>query len=408
MENSSINETARRHHGFDALRALAMLLGIVLHAGVTWMTARSTYVVWVLDRESGKPAFDVLVWWIHGWRIPVFFVMAGFFGAMLMARRGVGGFVQHRMKRLVLPLLIATITILPVVYTVWIWGLASEGRVAFEWGRLTLIDPELDLAAGDPAHLWFLWDLVLFSALFAGLSKLRPFRAGPVPSFVRRAVTGIGRPVLFAAPAVLFFLLIPELRSFDSHGLVLPPGGLPAKLGQLGRNGWFFGAGVLLYWVRDSLPILTRGTWTYLISAQIIFGATWPALHRTIVNGGIPLSRRDYLVVAFGLNLFCWLMIFGLVGVALRYFDVDRSWQRWMSDSAYWVYLVHLPMVGALAILFRHWPVPPEFKFLAIIVIVSAVTLLSYRYLVRYTAIGRLLNGPRKRTTDSTSRAIST
>ena len=38
---------------------------------------------------------------------------------------------------------------------------------------------------------------------------------------------------------------------------------------------------------------------------------------------------------------------------------------------------------------------PAEMKFLVVMALVTPVLLLTYRYGVRYTAIGSLLNGPR-------------
>ncbi|MEM6506354.1 MAG: 2,3,4,5-tetrahydropyridine-2,6-carboxylate N-succinyltransferase, partial [Planctomycetota bacterium] len=70
---------------------------------------------------------------------------------------------------------------------------------------------------------------------------------------------------------------------------------------------------------------------------------------------------------------------------------------RWLSDSAYWVYLVHLPIVALMMIVMKDWPVGPWVKFLIIVTAASVLTLVSYQQLVRYTVIGRWLNGPRTR-----------
>ena len=40
---------------------------------------------------------------IHIFRMPIFFVMAGFFAAMLYLRRGPGGLAQNRATRIVVP-----------------------------------------------------------------------------------------------------------------------------------------------------------------------------------------------------------------------------------------------------------------------------------------------------------------
>ena len=67
----------------------------------------------------------------------------------------------------------------------------------------------------------------------------------------------------------------------------------------------------------------------------------------------------------------------------------------WLADASYWMYLVHVPLVMAAQLLVRQWPLPAELKFVVILATVTTLLLASYRWCVRYTPIGSLLNGPR-------------
>jgi hypothetical protein len=60
------------------------------------------------------------------------------------------------------------------------------------------------------------------------------------------------------------------------------------------------------------------------------------------------------------------------------------------------MYLAHLPLVLAIQIAVLPLAWPPTLKFLMVMVVVTTLLLTSYRWLVRYTWIGMLLNGPRK------------
>jgi hypothetical protein len=60
------------------------------------------------------------------------------------------------------------------------------------------------------------------------------------------------------------------------------------------------------------------------------------------------------------------------------------------------MYLVHVPLVMVAQLLVREWPLAAGVKFLLILGLVTPLLLASYRWCVRYTAIGRLLNGPRE------------
>jgi peptidoglycan/LPS O-acetylase OafA/YrhL len=109
-----------RRHDLDALRAFAMLLGIALHvalsfAGGPWMVQDS--------RTSG--VFHVLISAVHGFRMPLFFVLSGFFTAMLWRRHGLRALLKHRFKRVFLPLVLGTITLVPLMHGIGGFAAAS-------------------------------------------------------------------------------------------------------------------------------------------------------------------------------------------------------------------------------------------------------------------------------------------
>lgn len=76
---------------------------------------------------------------------------------------------------------------------------------------------------------------------------------------------------------------------------------------------------------------------------------------------------------------------------------------RYLSDSSYWLYLAHLPLCIAGQAVISHWPLPVWVKLPLLSVMLIAFLLLTYHFLVRYTWLGRLLNGPRKRPGESAS-----
>jgi peptidoglycan/LPS O-acetylase OafA/YrhL len=94
---------------------------------------------------------------------------------------------------------------------------------------------------------------------------------------------------------------------------------------------------------------------------------------------------------------FPWLMTFGLMGLFRRVCSDESPTMRYLSDSAYWLYLAHLPLIIAAQYVVRDWPIPALAKFLLIVVVVTSFLLWTYQALVRYTWLGRFLNGPRTR-----------
>ena len=102
-----------------------------------------------------------------------------------------------------------------------------------------------------------------------------------------------------------------------------------------------------------------------------------------------------YEIISLCSALFVWLMIFGLIGMFRQFFSGESSKVRFVSDSAYWLYIAHLPLIQIVQIWVSEWPVPSVLKLAFVCLVTTALLLLSYRYLVRYTLIGTMLNGKR-------------
>ena len=81
----------------------------------------------------------------------------------------------------------------------------------------------------------------------------------------------------------------------------------------------------------------------------------------------------------------------------MRLFSQKSAVARYIADSSYWLYLIHLPIVMAMQVWVLDWSWPAYAKYAFILGTSVPVMLLSYQVLVRYTFIGSLLNGPRKK-----------
>ncbi|WP_198671605.1 acyltransferase family protein, partial [Desertihabitans aurantiacus] len=96
----STTSTTPRLHGLDALRAGALLLGIVLHTLMPFMPGIGWLVV--DSRTSVVAGIPVMV--IHLFRMHLFMMLAGYFGRMVLHRRGSASYLRDRTLRILLPL----------------------------------------------------------------------------------------------------------------------------------------------------------------------------------------------------------------------------------------------------------------------------------------------------------------
>jgi len=137
-----------------------------------------------------------------------------------------------------------------------------------------------------------------------------------------------------------------------------------------------------------------------------VFAARWPlpmatgvvacGLYLAITVGKVfsnPIAAKLASSATAGVAI--WMLIFGIVGGFIARLNEPRPIVRYLSDASYWMYIVHLPFAIAIPGLMATWAAPPILKFAITLSAVSAVTLVSYHYLVRATAIGALLNGRR-------------
>ena len=99
-----------RRHDLDALRAFAMLIGVGLHAALAYLPNEAGG-----EEQTVELTLALFVLGVHGFRMPVFFVMSGFFTAMLWRRRGLFPLLEHRFKRILIPFLLGCVTIVPLI-----------------------------------------------------------------------------------------------------------------------------------------------------------------------------------------------------------------------------------------------------------------------------------------------------
>jgi peptidoglycan/LPS O-acetylase OafA/YrhL len=87
------------------------------------------------------------------------------------------------------------------------------------------------------------------------------------------------------------------------------------------------------------------------------------------------------------------MMALGMMGLFHSVLNRQSPAIRYISDSSYWLYLAHLPLVIALQALVCDWPWPAWAKFLFMLSVSTILLLLSFQLLVRDKPLGWLLNG---------------
>lgn len=114
-----------RRHDLDALRAFAMLLGIALHAAMSFFPSP-----WPVQDSRQSPLYGLAIGLIHGFRMPLFFLVSGCFTMLVYRRRGLAALLRQRAARILLPLLVSLVTVLPLLWWAAVWVQKPSRAVA--------------------------------------------------------------------------------------------------------------------------------------------------------------------------------------------------------------------------------------------------------------------------------------
>jgi peptidoglycan/LPS O-acetylase OafA/YrhL len=98
-----------RRNDLDALRSFAMVLGIAVHASLAFFQAP-----WPVHDTRPSGLLPLLFLAIHGFRMPLFFLLSGYFTMLVYERRGLRSLLAQRFARIAVPLGLALATIGPI------------------------------------------------------------------------------------------------------------------------------------------------------------------------------------------------------------------------------------------------------------------------------------------------------
>jgi glucan biosynthesis protein C len=386
-----------RLHALDAVRAGALLLGVVFHATMSFLPGQQVWAV----RDEQSFALGVLFYVSHIFRMAVFFLIAGFFARMALHRRGLGGFVRDRLKRIAVPLVVFWPIMFASLVAIFLWGVTRQ------WGPAAaeqIPTPPGSFVQTVPlTHLWFLYVLLLFygaalalRTLVVAVDRSSRLRRG-ADRVVKALMTSSLAAVVLALPTAAVLYLKTDWLMW--LGVPSPDHGLVPNAAAVAAFGTAFAFGWLLQRQMGLLRVLEdRWPW-YLVSAVALSAlcVSLSGVTVTLDPATQPLASDSILrlVVAVAHPLATWAWTFGLIGLAMRFLSAERAWVRYVADSSYWVYLIHLPLIMVAQVLVLPLALPALAKFALVLAVAVPIMPLSYHLVVRYTFLGALLNGRR-------------
>ncbi|PYJ95848.1 MAG: hypothetical protein DME23_22530 [Verrucomicrobia bacterium] len=393
---SSHNAVGSRLDYLDATRAFALLLGIVFHACLSFMPI---FMGWAVQDVSTSPLVAMFMTVSHSFRMETFFLLAGFFSHLTFHRKGAGEFVRSRVLRIAVPFVVGWFILHPLVVSGWIMGSASlRGDVDVWAGLLGGFQSLSTLPAGIFAgsHLWFLYYLAMITALVLAVRGLLTTTGSRHAKMVRRADTAVAW--LANSPVSLLILAVPTAATLwfmRFWGMDTPDQGLQPNIPVLVIYGGFFVLGWMLSRQRELISQFARLTPQRWILAGLGIAAIL-LLGEIERDPGNPHYVAAHVAYSVSYALTMWSLVFLTIGVFKKLCQRPNAFIRYVADSSYWMYLVHLPVVVWLQVAVAELPLHWSLKLAFISTITIALSLFTYDLFVRSTFIGWVLNGRRR------------
>jgi len=365
-----------REHHWDACRALLMLLGIPYHVAMSYRA----HQVWIVNSGEGAPFFTWLADIIHLFRMDAFFVIAGYFAALLLARRAPGEWLSGRLTRLGIPFLAVLLTLNPLL------NLFCE-LSNFSWGPAITSWQHNSATSGGywVRHLWFIIVLLYCSAGAALLCRLSPrLRSAQVaPGRDAWMAADLTRAILIGAVAIGLWEAV-AIELFYMGGLATQIPQQILRLDELIEYApWFF-AGALI----ARAPMFKAALYRPSIEVALV-GLAALTVHSLFGAQLHPAAGRFVDTIA------AVAMTQMLIALLKRFADRPQPAIQAFVRASFVIYLVHLPIVAGLVLLGQHVAMPVVAKALLVMLLTLALSCGAWLVIVRFPTLRLLFDGIR-------------
>ncbi|MBB5987011.1 acyltransferase family protein [Sphingobium lignivorans] len=368
------SRVAQREHHWDAIRALLMLLGIPYHVAMAYRAND----VWIVNAREGALIWTWLADFIHVFRMPAFFLIAGYFAALLLSRRSSGEWLKGRFLRLGIPFLACLLTLNPLLNLFCELSNFSIGPALASWEHNSSVSGGYWVR-----HLWFIIVLLQCSALAALLTTLSPrlSQAQIAPATDFRLARRPALVVLLTA-LVLGAWEASAIELFYAAGFATNVPQQIFRLDQLLQFIPWFAAGCLVARAPRLRDALHRPSF-----AIALLGVLALAAHFMFKGQLHPAAGR--LVETVAAVAITQMLLAGVKHVADRPHPAVQELVR----ASFVIYLFHLPITAALVVIGQPLALPVSVKAVLAILLTLGLSWMAWRIVLRSPMLRLLYDG---------------
>ena len=344
--------TTERRHDIDWLRVIAIGLLLIYHIAIVFQPW-AMFVGFIRSDELLEGLWKPMTI-LNVWRIPLLFYVSGMGLYFAMCKRNWRQLLLERAKRILLPFLFGIAAITPL--------------------HMFIFQKYYNLPLGyypHMGHLWFLGNIFAYVIVLLPLFfYLKKKEHGSLKKGLSIFMGNPGGPLLISLFFVVEAVVVkPQLFAIYAntwHGFFI------------GLLAFFFGY-FFVYSGKTFWQTVLKWRWLYIGLAAVLY---------SIRNFVFATEAPGYLTA---IESNCW--IFGVFGLGYKYLNRPSRILSYLSQAAYPVYVIHMFVLYAGAMLILSLEIPVALKFLLITALTGIACFLIYEFILRRIVLLRLFFG---------------
>lgn len=374
-----------RRHDLDWLRVIAFGILIYFHSAIIFVPGGLP----LIQNDETSPLLQGFVEFSHLWRLSLLFLISGVGVFFARRRRTSWEFVRERSRRLLIPLGMGILLLVPpMVYVERLHLGTFDGDLISFYATLltTGVYPEGNLSWH---HLWFIVYLFLYCMIGLWL-----FPRLTLPWLARHFEGWAQRYGVFRFIVPLFIVEL-ALRAFFP--------GLPNLITDWANFFHFLMVFTAGYVIAGNVSILDRIVALRSVALGIATAATMALFGLFYGEAGLDLDLTsrwlliNYVVFCFLKVTVVWSMLLACLGYAGRYLNRPSPWLHYLNEAVYPLFLLHLTVIAVLGYFVVTWDISLWAKYGLITTATVLIVMAFYQWLIRPSDAMRLVFGVKQK-----------
>lgn len=344
--------TTERRYDIDWLRVIAIGLLLIYHIAIIFQPW-AMFIGFIRSEEAVEELWKPMTM-LNVWRIPLLFFVSGMGLYFAMKKRNWKQLFFERGKRILLPFVFGYFAITPI-----------HMYIFQEYYNMPLS------YYSSSGHLWFLGNIfvyvILLSPLFIYLKKNDN---GKLKKLISKVMSNAIGPLIISVFFMLEVSLVKpqlfELYAQNWHGFFI------------GILSFFFGF-IFVYTGSVFWQTVSKWKWLYISIATMLF---------IIRFTGLASISNMYLT---SIESISWIL--GVFGIGFSYLNKPSELLSYLSKAVYPVYIIHMFVLYAGALLILPLDLHPMLKFISITLFTFIVCFLIYEFILKRINVLRPLFG---------------